>query len=437
MPAMVIHDEVQDFGLTRSKVHRHIKPMHSIQIKEIELSPEQNRVFGAVVKKKNILVTGSAGTGKSTLLDALQEAFGDDLHITASTGIAAVNVSGVTIHRWAGIVPDISAQDVVDMVMKRKGAAFRRIKTAKMLAIDEISMVDASLVDTLDLLFRTVRKSKQPFGGIQMILFGDFLQLPPVKGTGFAFQAKAWIAADIQKHRLTQVFRQKDAFFSGILDQIRLGNVTKEVREALDARIGLKPKGKLRPVAVHSHNSEVDRINNNMLGKIKGEVTEWKSHDYGEAGPLKNIQKSCRAPELLRLKIGAQVMCLWNIAPEDGIANGSIGTVSSITDRVPSVEFSNGMQMDLERCDWQSKESGQVVAGRSQIPLRLAWAITAHKCQGMTLDSIEVFLEDCFDYGQVYVALSRARTLDGLYIGSINYNMIRAHPDALKFYESL
>lgn len=437
MLGMVIDYEIKDFVLTWSKVHRHIKPMDSNHSKGIDLSPQQNSVFGAIVRKENVLVTGSAGTGKSTLLEALRQTFGDDLHITASTGIAAVSVSGVTVHRWAGINYDLSAQDAADMIVKRKGPAFHRIRTAKMLAIDEVSMVDASLMDTLDLIFRMVRRSKQPFGGIQMILFGDFLQLPPVKGSGFAFQSKAWASADIKTHRLTQVFRQKDEAFSNLLNQVRVGNITKEVRDILDSRRGVKPKGKIKPVIVHTHNSSVDTINDKQLAKIKGKATEWTAHDYGEAGPLKVIQKNCRAPELLKLKEGAQVMCVWNVAPEDGIANGSVGTVCSIKDRTPYVEFSNGIQMDFERKDyWQAREEGKVVAGRSQIPLRLAWAITSHKCQGMTLDAIEVFLNNCFEYGQVYVALSRARTLDGLYIGSINYDMIQAHPDALKFYEN-
>lgn len=411
--------------------------MHSSHIKEIVLSPEQNKVFGAIVKKENVLVTGSAGTGKSTLLDALRKTFKDDLHITASTGIAAVNVSGVTVHRWAGITPDLSAQDVTDTVMKRKGAAFHRIRTAKMLAIDEISMVDSALIDTLDLLFKTVRKSKEPFGGVQMILFGDFLQLPPVKGSGFAFQSKAWTQAKIQPYRLTEVFRQADKTFSELLNQIRVGNLTKEGRDILQSRTGIKPTEKKRPVVVHTHNANADSINEQMLKKLKGKAVDWKAHDYGEPGPMKVIQKNCLAPELLKLKKGAQVMCLWNLNPEDGIANGSIGTVSSIEDRIPYVEFQNGILMDMERKEWQMRESGQVIAGRSQLPLRLAWAITSHKCQGMTLDAIEVFLERCFDYGQTYVALSRARTLEGLYIGSINYDMIRAHPDALKFYENI
>lgn len=409
--------------------------MNSIQGKEkLELSPEQQSVYKAVLDRKNVLVTGSAGTGKSTLLSALLKKFPFDLHITASTGIAAVNVFGRTIHSWGGIGIDLPLQGVIDQVRTRKGPSFHRIKSAKMLAVDEISMVDSSLLEIMDGLFRDIRGCQLPFGGIQMVLFGDFLQLPPVKGTGFAFESETWKKAGIETFMLTKVFRQEDQLFSSVLNEIRLGNITPEIAAFLRQRKGLKPAKKIKPVIVYSHNKDVDEENEKMLKKLKTKEVIWKAHDYGEAGPLKNIQKNCLAPEVLKLKEGAQVMCLWNIAPEDGIANGSIGIVKSIEDNVPTVQFQNGMEVDFERKDWQCKDAGKVIAGRSQIPLRLAYSITAHKCQGMTLDSIEVFLDKCFDYGQAYVALSRCRTLDGLYIGSIDLNRIAAHPRALEFY---
>lgn len=401
---------------------------------KIELSPEQQYVYKAVLDRKNVLVTGSAGTGKSTLLSALLKKFPFDLHITASTGIAAVNVFGRTVHSWAGIGIDMTLEQVVDQVRTRKGPVIHRIKSAKMLAVDEISMVDASLLEMMDGLFKDIRGNSLPFGGIQMVFFGDFLQLPPVKGTGFAFESKKWSDAGIETFFLTKVFRQEDQVFSSVLNEVRVGNITPEIAAFLRQRKGLKPDKKIKPVIVYSHNKDVDEENAKMLKKIKAKEFEWKAYDYGEAGPLKNIQKNCLAPELLRLKEGAQVMCLWNIAPEDGIANGSIGIVTHIDHDTPTVKFQNGTEVEFERKDWECKDSGKVIAGRSQIPLRLAYSITAHKCQGMTLDSIEVFLDKCFDYGQAYVALSRCRTLDGLFIGSIDLNRIAAHPRALEFY---
>jgi ATP-dependent DNA helicase PIF1 len=400
----------------------------------IELSPEQKTVFKAVLDGKNVLVTGSAGTGKSTLLQALLKKWPFDLHVTASTGIAAVNVFGRTIHSWGGIFPDTPIEEIISQVTMRKGGAAARIKQAKMLAVDEISMVDASLLETMDRLFQAIRKDNRPFGGIQLVLFGDFLQLPPVRGTGFAFESQSWKSANIETHRLTKVFRQEDQEFSSVLNEVRIGNITQEISAFLKQRKGLKPSKKIKPVVVYSHNADVDAENEKMLKKLKTEEFTWKARDYGDPGPLKNIQKNCLAPETLRLKVGAQVMCLWNIAPEDGIANGSIGIVKSITDDIPTVQFANGIEMEMERKDWQCKDQGKIIAGRSQIPLRLAYSITAHKCQGMTLDSIEVFLDKCFDYGQAYVALSRCRTIEGLYIGSIDVNRIAAHPKALEFY---
>lgn len=406
----------------------------SLTQSKVELSEEQKSVYQAVLARKNVLVTGSAGTGKSTLLSALLKKFPFDLAITASTGIAAVNVQGRTIHSWAGIdhtkatIPEVIAE------AKNRIPATLRVKAAKMLAVDEISMVDASLMEAMDAVFRAVRGVNEPFGGIQMIFFGDFLQLPPVnRESKFAFESPVWKKAEIETFRLTKVFRQEDEAFSAVLNEVRLGNITPEVGAFLNQRRGLKPSGKIKPVVVHSHNKDVDDENEKMLKKLKGEVRVWKARDHGEPNALKAIQKNCLAPETLNLKVGAQVMCLWNIAPEEGVANGSIGIVKEIGE-YPTVQFENGMTMEFKRQDYQMKEHGKVIAGRSQIPLRLAYSITAHKCQGMTLDAIEVFLDKCFAYGQAYVALSRCRTVDGLFISSMNPNKISADPRALEFY---
>ena len=391
----------------------------------------------------NALVTGSAGTGKSTLLQAIRERFDKRLPVTASTGISAVNVGGMTIHSWAGLGLAEEAGDVLARaILDKGGKAMKRIKNAKRLAIDEISMIHGDLFDKLDVVFRIVRdKPDQPFGGVQLILFGDFLQLPPVNRGGaqkFAFQSEAWKSAGIKTFMLTKVFRQEDQAFVDALNSIRLGEMTQSVRALLSTRWKVTDDDpSLRPVVMYTHNADVDRENESKLRKLQGEERRFISRDKGEGAHLSAIQKNCLAPETLRLKIGAQVMLLWNIEPLGGLANGTMGVVVGFTDEKPRVKFANGREETLEKEQWTIKNGDEILASRSQFPLRLAWCITVHKSQGMTLDKISVFLDRVFEPGQSYVALSRVKTLGGLFIESTKIGAIRAHPDALSFYQNL
>lgn len=405
------------------------------------LSDEQERVAAHIQAGGNALITGSAGTGKSTLLRELTSRFEGNLPVCASTGIAAVNVGGMTVHSWAGLgLGDDPAEVIAGNLTERKSGAWRRIRTAKRLAIDEVSMIHGELFELIDRVFRLVRENDAPFGGIQMILFGDFLQLPPVsKGREqrFAFQSDAWVSAGIRTFVLSKVFRQADAAFSAALNDIRLGNVTDAVKAMLTSRYRVADAApEIEPVTVYTHNADVEAMNERRLAQIKGEAHEWRARDYGEPGPLKTLQKNCLAPETLRLKVGAQVMCLWNIDPEAGIANGSIGTVEGFGKhtKLPRVKFASGAVIEMEKRQWQIKSGSDILAERSQLPLRLAWAITVHKSQGMTLDKIRVHLAKAFEHGQSYVALSRARTLDGLFIESTSPGCIKAHPAAVAFY---
>lgn len=404
---------------------------------EIQLSPEQQDVIRRVKLGENVLVTGSAGTGKSTLLRALSQEL-KYLPITGSTGVSAVNVQGLTIHSWAGI--GFGELPVDQILEELRPPARSRIQKAKRLAIDEISMIHADILDLLNELFRKVRKNPAPFGGIQMIFFGDFLQLPPVTKEGpqkFAFQADSWKKAAVKTCLLTEVFRQEDKVFSRVLNHVRIGKITDEVREVLDARKNPDSgASRVEPVMIHTHNGNVDSENMRKLSLIKEQHREWRSRDQGQQGPLTALQKNCLAPEVLTLKKGAQVMLLWNISTEEGLANGSLGVVTGFCEEtgLPIVWFQNGIEERIDRKVWSITQGENVLASRSQIPLRLAWAITAHKCQGMTLDSVKVSLSKCFSPGQAYVALSRCRTLNGLHIQDIDYNRITAHPDALSFY---
>jgi hypothetical protein len=266
-------------------------------------------------------------------------------------------------------------------------------------------------------------------------------QLPPVsKDTPqqFAFQSQAWTTADIRVALLTKVFRQSDRAFSEALNRIRVGELCDDTIALLRSRVKAPdPDPTVEPVTVYTHNEDVERLNHRRLAQIDAEERSWEATDWGEAGALRTIQKNCLAPAQLKLKPGAQVMLLWNIDTESGLANGSIGVVESFSQhtQLPIVKFLNGERSEIEKRSWEIKTGGAILASRTQIPLRLAYAITAHKSQGMTLDKIRVHLDRAFEYGQSYVALSRARTLEGLFIESTKAGCIKAHPAAVEFYE--
>lgn len=407
---------------------------------EIALSDEQEAVMNDITEGRNVLVTGSAGTGKSTILRELNRRFNGTLPVTGSTGIAAVNVGGSTIHSWAGLgLGEDSAENLAERHFTGRGKAYKRITGSRILAIDEISMIHGDLFETMEELFRLLREDSRPFGGVQMVLFGDFLQLPPVsrgRDLRFAFQTQAWSNAKFRVHCLRRVFRQQDAEFSNVLNEIRVGNLTAAARRMLSSRLGAAdPHPEVEPVVVYTHNADVDATNERRLEQIPGREEQYKARDDGDDSALKTLQKNCLAPALLRLKVGAQVMLLQNIDPGAGLANGSIGTVEFFdADNMPFVRFNNGQGITVGRHHWEIRMGDQILASRTQLPLRLAWSITAHKSQGMTLDKVAVHLDRAFDYGQSYVALSRARTLGGLFIRSSKLGCIKAHPEAVKFY---
>ncbi|MCE3255127.1 MAG: hypothetical protein K0R25_621 [Rickettsiaceae bacterium] len=417
------------------------------------LSEEQKKVVYAIEDGDSVFVSGSAGTGKSHLLQYLKANYSDaGLHITASTGIAAVNVGGQTLHSWAAIgLGNLPAEQIIENMFSAKFSRIRRkLKLAKMLAIDEISMISAPVFDLLNELLKAVRENDKPFGDLQIILFGDFLQLPPVNRSGeladnyqFCFQSNAWKELSPKPIMLKTVFRQEDEGFVRLLNNVRFGKIDESDIESLKSRIGLQEEpSALRPTILASHNAQADAINQIELKKITSNSQVFAAKFSGDSSKIDFLRKNCLASDSLELKVGAQVMMLKNTYQKDGVINGSLGIIREFSKKMnyPIVEFNNGAVLTIAPEVWALEkfdvEKRQIIteAEMSQIPLLLAWAMTIHKSQGMTLDKVKCDLGKVFADGQIYVALSRVRKLEGLYIDRLDFNRIRANPQIVEFY---
>ncbi|MDB5260498.1 MAG: ATPase [Candidatus Nomurabacteria bacterium] len=388
-------------------------------------------------------LTGAAGSGKSYVLReyiSYLRSHGVRYAVTASTGIASTHISGVTIHSWSGIgIKDkLHAYDLD--AMEEKQNIYKRWNETQVLIIDEVSMLHANFVDMLDRAAKHLRRNESPFGGIQVVFTGDFFQLPPVvrftpRGgrqveeiyedgippSVFAFSSRAWKEAKPVVCYLTEQWRQVDDKLSDLLNAIRSGEIDEEhyelLREANESHKG-------DHIKLYTHNENVDQINQIEYKKIKGDSRSYTMTTKGKANVVESLKNSCLAEENLELKIGAKVICLKN-SPDKKYVNGSMGTVVGFdNDNAPIVELVSGKKITVNADTWRIEEDGKVRAEISQIPLKLAWAITVHKSQGMTLDRAEIDLSRSFASGQGYVALSRLKGLKGLYLKGFNPNAL-------------
>lgn len=386
----------------------------------------------AIKNGRNIFITGSAGTGKSYILGKLREEF--DLEVTATTGAAAVNVSGTTIHSFAGLgIGDMEAQD---LIYRMKQENIMRVKYCRILAVDEISMFDRHMMNLLNDMLKLIKQSQEPFGGMQMIFIGDFLQLPPVCEKGnyeFAFESEAWAEANLQYFLLEKVYRQNDINFLDILARARNGGMTFEDMQKLS-----KWCEDQNAVHLFARNKDADSHNFDMLRKIPGRNYIYTAQDYGNQKGIDQLAKHSLVPQELFVKIGARVMCLYNLDIEAGIVNGAMGTVKSAYDDSVDVLFDNGVERSVSRMRHpEIRVNKEVIAWREQLPLRLSWAISIHKSQGMTLNKVKIDMAGIFEYGQAYVALSRATTIDNLFVRNLKGDMVKAHPKAVEFIKGL
>lgn len=418
-----------------------------------DLSDKQQKVVELFLQGKNLFISGGAGCGKSYLLNFLKRNFANNgLEITASTGISAVNIGGSTIHSWAGIgLANQPIEQIIENIFLPKFSKVRRkiIKT-KTLAIDEISMISREVLEILDQVFRAVRGVEKPMGGMQMLFFGDFLQLPPINrdnnSSSFCFDSKIWEELDFHNIILDKIFRQSDEKFIKLLNNLRYGIVDKEDKEILESRINLKDDNSaIRPTILTTHNAKVEFVNNKYLKNIPNPEQVFQAEYKGDAYKIDFLKKNCIAYQSLKLKVGAQVMMIKNTLQKEGIINGSLGIVKDFSNKksYPIVEFANSKTFTISPEEWLLEKFdpetrlSKVEASITQVPLILAWAITIHKSQGLTLDKISCDLSDSFSPGQSYVALSRARNLEGVFIESLNFAKINADINAVNFYHKI
>lgn len=370
-------------------------------------------------------ITGAAGSGKTHLLReyiSYLKARNVPVGITASTGVAATHMNGMTIHAWCGMgIKDSVTEADLRLIIKKRHLR-DRIMDARVLVIDEISMLHDHQLDVVDQILRAFREPHLPFGGLQVVLCGDFFQLPPVGGIGgesrFAYRSRAWQSLNLKVCYLNEQHRQADSVFLALLNAIRSNSVTFEMIELLKSRISEKAEGSA-VTRLYTHNFDVDAQNEKELAKLPGAALEYVMHERGPEKLCEVLKKGCLAPATLKLKKGARVMFVKNNF-EEGYVNGTLGTVAECDRHRIVVKKFDGGTVEVSRASWRVDEEGEAIAELTQYPLRLAWAITIHKSQGMSLDAAEVNLANSFERGMGYVALSRLRSLDGLSLIGLN-----------------
>ncbi len=386
---------------------------------------------------ESVLLTGPAGAGKTFVLNnfiKIAKSEGKHVSVTATTGLAATHLGGTTIHSWAGIgVSDSINPGFVDTVSKGRREI---IEKTDVLIIDEVSMLHDYRLDMVDDVCRVVRKKDEPFGGIQVILSGDFFQLPPInsghsRAGGFVVNSKVWQDLDPVICYLEEQHRQDDEELLDILNSIRSGELRRHHAEKLISRTEVFPDELEELTELHTVNVDVDKINEAKLGQIDSDELSYEHTSTGGKNYVEALQRSVLALPLLKLKLGALVMAVKN-SPDKKYVNGSIGTVIDFepgTD-YPVVEFKNGKTVTISPDTWELRDGDKKRASITQVPLRLAWAITVHKSQGMTLDAAKIDLSKAFVEGMGYVALSRVKNLNNLYLSGINQMALRVSEDA-------
>ena len=408
----------------------------------------QKQAFEILKSGRSAFLTGPAGSGKTFLLRLFikwLEEKNKSVAVTATTGLAATHLGGRTIHSWAGIgIHDTLTESILKKITDRKQVV-KEIRETDVLIIDEISMLHDFRLNMVDQVCRRIRRRPDlPFGGIQVVLSGDFFQLPPVSRQGeeqarFVVVSEAWEALQPVICYLDEQYRQESGNdLAEILNALRNNRVTEAHVSKLKSRRLENPGGLTE---LHCHNEDIDRINQAKLDGLAGKEREFfgeKTSLSKDKQLLEQLVKNCLAPDVLRLKYGALVMFVKN-NPDGRYINGTLGKVIAFNTAtgLPLVETRTGRTIKADREKWSLEREGLEIAAFRQLPLRLAWAITIHKSQGMTLDGAYIDLSKTFEPGMGYVALSRLKNLESLYLKDFNDLSLRMNPDALVIDEVL
>ena len=454
-----------------------------VELKKIEEKKENDeykKVLTLLQNGENVFLTGYAGTGKSYILNKLKEKFKKKLTITSTTGIAAVNVKGQTLHSWAGV--GLCKNPIYKTVEKirMRPSTLKQILNCKILAIDEISMLNIETFEYVDEVLKIIRESVEPFGGIQVIFIGDFYQLPPVEGVNegvkdgvnntlinefgvdlstdincnqrrFCFDSPLWEKFDLKNVILKQNYRQSEKDFINALSHMRTNCLNNDDIKLLESRETNLDTFETDILHIFSTNYEADRYNIAKFNMINEPVKLFEGEDcvYRGSKPVYNnftesenyileiFGKNCRAEKQIALKLGAKVMLLVNMDFNKGLINGSCGKVLRFSENTITIKFDNGIESDIPKHTFEYYYHDKLYAERTQFPLKLAYGITIHKSQGMTLDNLVVDCSRIFERGQAYVAMSRVKTLNGLYLKSFSPDKVMVDEKVAEFYQNL
>ena len=418
------------------------------------MNKKQRIVYKLVNEGKSIFITGAGGVGKSYMIEKIREIRDRRIFITALTGCASVIIKGTTLHSWSGVYPDkihLTAREIVNSMYNKSK---ERWKITDTLVIDEVSMLSKDLFEKLNKIGQIIRGNKKIFGGIQLIFSGDFFQLPPIvtditDENKFVFCSKLWNTVFGKTTiELTEVIRQKDEVFVSVLNKIRKGIIDEEVVSILESRLQQGVNEKIKPTQLLSMRYEVNNINNDHMFDLDDiKVHKWQTIQITGHKLNREIQQrnriqwesNCQCDEKLFLAVGAQVVLLHNKLQEEyELVNGSRGVVESFTEEGdPVVKFKN-ITIEIEKHKWEFENYDNGMKYEIiQYPLKLAWALTIHKSQGMTLDHAIIDINNVFEEGQAYVALSRVKNLDGLYIKNMCPSKIRANEIVKQYYKRI
>jgi len=399
----------------------------------------------------NVFLTGEPGSGKTYTINqyvSYLQSHGIDPAITASTGIAATHIGGMTIHSWSGIGirSKLSSADL--KMIATNQYVKKRVSKADILIIDEISMLPPQTLQMIDAICREVRANPEPFGGMQVVLVGDFFQLPPVtkqafepdsqeemfeeKPMKFAYNSSVWKQAEFVTCYITEQYRQDDSALLSLLSKIRTNKFDNIALASLEKRRVSPSEFPKNAPKLYSHNLDVDSVNADMLEEMPTEKKHFQMLTRGHEKLVAVMKKGCLSPENLFLKIGAAVMFTKN-NQKDGYVNGTLGTIIDFNeDGLPIVKLRNNREVEVDYSEWTVEEDGKIKGTLVQLPLRLAWAITVHKSQGISLDEAIIDLSKVFEFGQGYVALSRVRRLSGIHIIGWNEVAFQVDPEVLE-----